>query len=113
MLGKHWRRRSAHTRIATYPSLPPIPSPPRRPCARRGPAPQITSKPIPHHRLVAFSVAFATASAFSFALPRAPSVPGRTRRASPRERLRREAKAGRGLSDEGGARRVLGGDVRA
>src|ERR1700754_4863334 len=56
MLGKHWRRRSAHTRIATYPSLPPIPSPPRRPCARRGPAPQITSKPIPHHRLVSFAV---------------------------------------------------------
>ena len=51
--------------------------------------------------------------AFAFALPRATSLIGRTCRASPWERLRREAKAGRGLSDEGGARRGPCGDARA
>src|ERR1700750_2784522 len=54
---------SAHTRTATYPSLPPTPSPPRCPCARRGPAPQFTSKPITHHRLVAFASAVASVCA--------------------------------------------------
>src|SRR6201991_4508738 len=39
--------------------------------------------------------------------------PGGTCRASPWERLRREAKAGRGLSDEGGARRGPCPDARA
>src|ERR1700750_38200 len=54
--GESISRRASCPRPAD-PSLPHTlsPSPPRRPCARRGPAPQLTSKPISHHRLVAFA----------------------------------------------------------
>src|SRR6201989_934596 len=103
-----------HSRCAscprpTDPSLPPIPSPlpTRRPCARRGPAPQLTSKPITHHRLVAF--AFALSILLLLLLfPEPPPYPGGLSGRRPGS-----VSAGRRRPDEDLATRVARGEACA
>src|ERR1700754_2440546 len=93
---------SPHTEVACWKSVHVAAPPPTVAPAHAGA--QRPSSPANRYRTIGSSLLLLL-WLFAFAFPRATSVIGRTCRAQPWERLRREAKAGRGLSDEGGARR--------